>query len=234
MPEDISGEFNLKENSETRPAEESVENKEEKKAKENHASITQHKYDKKPDVKKSPHFFSSFCFYPSNVSFATQQENEEIILLIRRDFITNVPWIVSVIGLIAIPFLIAPFFDFLFPFLTISASTLSYIVIFYFLVVFGFVILKFSLWYFHVSFVTNVRIVDVDVHGILIRDTTETRLELVEDISHKQHGFIPSLFDYGFVHIQTAGSQQNIEFDKAPQPARIAEIIGDRIGDKIK
>jgi len=74
--------------------------------------------------------------------------------------------------------------------------------------------------------------VDVDVHGILIREITETRLELVEDISYKQIGFIPSLFDYGEVHIQTAGSQQNIEFDKAPNPAKIAEIIGDRIGGK--
>jgi len=183
-------------------------------------------------AKKSPHFFSSFCYMPRGVSFSTQQEDEEIILLIRRDFITNVPWIASVFGMIALPFLVAPFFDFLFPFLSFSDSTLGYILFFYFLIIYGFIIHRFSLWYFHVSFVTNIRIVDVDVHGILIREITETRLELVEDISYKQIGFIPSFFDYGEVHIQTAGAQQNIEFDKAPNPAKIAEIIGDRIGGK--
>lgn len=230
-----SGEFDLKKDTQDKetPAPDTSP-AEEKASSEHHPSITKHKYDRKPEIKKNPHFFSSFCFYPAGVSFSTQQEDEEIILLIRRDFITNVPWIAGALGLIAIPFLVAPFYDFLFPFLSLSNTTLSYILFFYFLIIFGFIILKFSLWYFHVSFVTNLRIVDVDVHGILIRDTTETRLELVEDISHKQHGFIPSLFDYGFVHIQTAGALQNIEFDKAPQPARIAEIIGDRIGGKIK
>ncbi len=231
MPEEISGEFDLNTSSEENPEDHSEPVEDKTSETPHHPS---HKYDHKPQVKKSPHFFSSFCFYPANVSFETQQPDEEIILLIRRDFITNVPWIAGVLSLIIIPFLVAPFYDFLFPFLSLSDLTLSYILVFYFLIVFGFIILKFSLWYFHVSFVTNIRIVDIDVHGILIRDTTETRLELVEDISHKQHGFIPSLFDYGFVHIQTAGSQQNIEFDKAPQPARIAEIIGDRIGGKVK
>ena len=195
---------------------------------------TQDKTQEIKHAKKSPHFFSSFCYMPHGVSFSTQQEDEEIILLIRRDFITNVPWIAAVFGMIALPFLVAPFFDFLFPFLSFSDSTLWYILFFYFLIIYGFLINRFSLWYFHVSFVTNIRIVDVDVHGILLREITETRLELVEDIGYKQIGFIPSLFDYGEVHIQTAGSQQNIEFDKAPNPAKIAEIIGDRIGGKNK
>jgi len=231
MPEDITGEFVLQEENSSISGNNS-EKSDEKKP-ETQKISPKNKYDIKPENKKAPHFFSSFCYYPKGVSFATQQEEEEIILLIRRDFITNVPWIFAVFGLLAIPFLIAPFFDFLFP-IPLSDTTLSYLLFSYFLAVFGFIILKFSLWYFHVSFITNIRIVDVDVHGLLLRETTETRLELVEDIGYQQNGFIPSLFDYGFVHIQTAGAQQNIEFDKAPQPARIAEIIGDRIGGKEK
>jgi len=40
-------------------------------------------------AKKSPHFFSSFCYMPRGVSFSTQQEDEEIILLINCVCIWN-------------------------------------------------------------------------------------------------------------------------------------------------
>jgi hypothetical protein len=124
MPEDITGEFVLQEENSSISGNNS-EKSDEKKP-ETQKISPKNKYDIKPENKKAPHFFSSFCYYPKGVSFATQQEEEEIILLIRRDFITNVPWIFAVFGLLAIPFLIAPFFDFLFP-IPLSDTTLSYL-----------------------------------------------------------------------------------------------------------
>ena len=39
------------------------------------------------------HSFSSFLSYPENVHFDTQEEKEQIILLLRKHWVTNIPWI---------------------------------------------------------------------------------------------------------------------------------------------
>src|SRR5690348_16387371 len=39
------------------------------------------------------HIFSSYCERPTKVTFETQEDEEEILLLLRKSFITNIPWI---------------------------------------------------------------------------------------------------------------------------------------------
>lgn len=184
-----------------------------------------------PHEHKRPNFFTSLCPYPEGVSFENQKEGEEIILLVRRDFITNVPWILTAILMIIVPLAILPLLPFIFPFLNLSAETRLVTTLFYYLIVFGFVLINYSLWYFRVGLVTNERLVDVDVHGILARDVAETKLDLVQDVSYTQVGVIRSIFNYGDIFIQTAGNNANFEFDKAPSPARISQIIGSLIGN---
>ena len=41
-----------------------------------------------------------------------------------------------------------------------------------------------------------------------------------------------SILDYGDVHMQTAGTLSNFEFDRAPNPAKIVHIIASMIGGK--
>ena len=52
------------------------------------------------------HIFTTFMKNPKGISFAEQENDESIVLFLRRDFITNVPWIVAALGLLFIPFLI--------------------------------------------------------------------------------------------------------------------------------
>lgn len=177
------------------------------------------------------HFFSSFVSHPKGVAFQDQEENEDIILIIRRHFITNVPWIFTAILLSILP-IFSPFLFQFFPFMTPSTQTQILLISFFYLIIFGFVLLNFTLWYFHIGIITNIRIRDIDIHGILYKDISETKNTQIEDVSYSQIGFIRSLFNYGDVAVQTAGSHPNIEFDKAPRPSEIARIIGDLIGNK--
>ena len=80
--------------------------------------------------------------------------------------------------------------------------------------------------------VTNKRIIDLNVYGILSKQFSETKIDLIEDVSYSQVGSIRSVFNYGDVHMQTAGTLSNFEFDRAPEPARITKIIGELIGGK--
>lgn len=182
--------------------------------------------------KKAMHFYSSYANYPKNISFVDQEEDEEIILFIRRHFVTNLPWIIGSTILSILPFTLFPFLVNFSPFPLPNTQTIFLLILFYYLIIFGYILLKFTLWYFHVGIITNKRVVDIDIHGILYKDISEAKNEFIQDVSYSQIGFIRSLFNYGEVFVQTAGSMQNIEFDKAPRPATITRIIGDLLGAK--
>src|SRR5437899_8823284 len=51
--------------------------------------------------------FSTYCKNPGNISFGTQEPSEQILLFLRRDFITNVPWILSSLLLTIAPTLLS-------------------------------------------------------------------------------------------------------------------------------
>lgn len=176
--------------------------------------------------KTSPHFYTSFWSHPLGVSFAEQESGEEIVLLLRRHFVTNFPWMVFAIILSILP-IFFPFFAAFFPFPLPSGSTLGLVTAFYYLLIFGFVLINFTLWYFHIGIITNLRVVDIDLDGILYRQVTEAKIENIEDVTYKQVGFITSLFNYGDVTVQTAGTEENIEYDRVPKPSQVADIIGD-------
>lgn len=176
--------------------------------------------------KSSPHFYSSFCHYPEGVSFADQDENEDIILLLRRHFVTNIPWIIATIILVFLP-ITFPFFLNFFPFPLPSMQTIILYVSFYYLIIFGFVLINFTLWYFNVGLVTNLHVIDIDLSGILYRQISQAKIEKIEDVTYKQSGFIRSLFNYGDVQVQTAGEEENIEYDRVPRPSLASEIINE-------
>lgn len=177
------------------------------------------------------HFFSSLAHYPKNVVFQNQEADEDVVLVVRRDFITNVPWILG-LGLAAflppILLVLVPIFFTL----TVSASLIFLTIVFYYLILFTFAVLFFSIWYFNVGIVTNKRIVDLDVANILVRHLSEARLNSVVDVSYSQVGGIRSIFDYGNVDIQTEALHQNIEFDRAPNPNFIRKVIGELLVER--
>lgn len=174
----------------------------------------------------STHFYSSFKMRPDGIHFAEQESNEEILLLLRRHFVTNVPWILASIILALIP----PLFPLIlqtFPIQLPSADTLMLFTAFYYLAIFGFILINFSLWYFHTGLVTTIRLIDIDLAGILYRQISEAKNRHIEDVTYTQIGFIRSLFNYGDVTVQTAGAESNIEYDRIPRPSLVADIIGD-------
>lgn len=171
-------------------------------------------------------FFSSFCEYPEGFRYADQEEGEEIALLLRRHFVVNIPWIIGAILLAILP----TFFPFIiagFPIPLPGGQTLFYFTLFYYIILLGFIIINFSLWYFNAGIVTNKRVIDIDLAGILFRQISEAKIKNIEEVTYKQVGFVSSLFNYGDVYVQTAGEEVNIEFDRIPRPSKVADIIND-------
>jgi membrane protein YdbS with pleckstrin-like domain len=172
---------------------------------------------------------ASFAMDPSGVFFANQGENEEIHLFLRRHFITNIPWILLSGILFLLPLILSPFIDTVLPISSLlSGGALFILVAFYYIVVFGAVVLaSFINWYFNVYIVTNERVVDVDFINILYREISATRLNLIQDVTVKTGGVIRAIFNYGAVFIQTAGAARNIDFIDVPKPHQVADFILD-------
>ncbi len=174
--------------------------------------------------KKTKHqYFHSLCFYPKD-RFDGQHPDEEIILKLRAHPATQIYWIINTVVL----FLIVIIFNFYFSsFLTASQLLVINLLIvgwisFYF-------IYNFTHWYYSVGIITNERIIDVDYNSRLNREITVVQLGKIEDITSKSGGFIASVFDYGNIFIQTAGTEVNVEFMNIPKPGLTAKIINQMI-----
>lgn len=174
--------------------------------------------------------FTALSYNPDGVIFKDQEQGERIILLVRRHFVTNLPWILEFIAIILVPVFFAPFLPAVFSFINISTAARIAIFSLYYLASFAFVLINFTVWYFNLDIVTNHRIVDIDASGILYKEVAETKLELIEDISYEQTGALASFFNYGNILIQTAAEKLRFEFDQAPEPAKILHILGELIG----
>lgn len=184
--------------------------------------------------KNNANFLSSLCLFPKNIHFENQEKDEQVVLIVRRALITNIPWLLTALLLVFFPLIAFLSSDLITPFIDLSAQTIFVILLFYYLMIFGFVLVEFTIWYFNVGLITNVRVVDLDLHGILHKHVSETRLNLIEDVSYSRVGSVRSVFNYGDVFIQTAGNKANFEFMRSPQPAKIVRIIADMIGGKMK
>lgn len=184
-------------------------------------------------TKHHAHLFSSFCTIPDDVHFENQQENEKILLFLRRHFITNISWIFIAIILTLIPVLI----PFLFPLLNLNISfvptgliTISFL--FYYLAIFSYALVSFMTWFYNIFIVTEQRVVDIDYSNTVIHNVAETKMSHIQDVNYTQVGFISSIFNYGNVFVQTAGSEVNFEAMSAPNPREATKIIANLIGGK--
>lgn len=226
MAQKLEGEFILKK--ETPPEQQQPEEK-----REIHSETIQEEMPTPTGIKMHtrPRFYSAFSYYPEGVKFQDQEADEEVILLVRQHFITNLPWILGFFLLSILPplfFTFAPFF-FLIP---VSEDLLFLSTVFYYLVLFSFTFLYFTVWYFNVGIATNKRLIDIDVHNILVRVLSEARLNSIQDITVTQVGGIRSIFNYGDVDIQTEGLKQNIEYYKVPKPNFVRTVIGNLVVHK--
>ncbi|KKR33728.1 MAG: hypothetical protein UT63_C0012G0007 [Candidatus Gottesmanbacteria bacterium GW2011_GWC2_39_8] len=175
--------------------------------------------------------FSSFQFMPEKIRFETQEAGEQIILLLRKHWITTLPWIASGLILFITPPIIFPIIGLsgMLPGF-IPSGYLSFIFAGWYLLSFGFVLVNFILWYFSVDIVTEERIIDISFSNILYKKLSETRIRKLEDVSMRTGGFIRSVLDFGDVHLQTAGNEENFEFLAVPHPREIVRIVNELMG----
>lgn len=174
------------------------------------------------------HIFTSYCELPPNITFENQEEDENILILLRRSFITNIGWLIFSFILALIPFFLTQFLPTIL--LKIPFHYVLMGILFYFLLVLSYIFVSFITWYFNINLITNKRIVDIDFEELVYKNVAETKLSLVQDVSYTQVGAIRTLTDYGDVLIQTAGAIDNFDLTAVPKPERVVNVVEDLIG----
>ena len=155
-------------------------------------------------------------------------ENEKIIKVIRRDIFILFKKVLLFACLIIFPFLF--FYLMLIKYPAFLVGELSYPLIVlsssaYYIFVWLFFFFSFIDYYLDVWIITNERIIDIRQQGFFSRVISEQRLFRVQDVTSEVHGFFTTIFKYGDVYIQTAGSKQRFFFQEVPSPEEIRNII---------
>jgi hypothetical protein len=179
------------------------------------------------------HLFTTYCKNPRGISFAEQEDDETIILFLRRDFITNVPWLASTIGLAFVPFLIR--FIFVssgFSLFTLPHNISIVLVTFYYLIVLGFAFANLVSWFYNIGLVTTKRGVDIDFTELSTINVGTAALPDIIDVEYTQQGFFQSFFDYGDVRLRVEATGEVFVFEKVPRPTQVSGIVSKIIGDR--
>ncbi len=174
-----------------------------------------------PSGKPSYHMFHSYCLYPK-MKFETQSSDEEVVLLLRAHPLTQLPWIIT-----AIIFSLIPFFGVFIVSSFVSGLELIFVILLWYSLIFSYSFLSFLSWLFNVGIVTNKRVLDFDFSLVLYKEISAAAFNDVSDVTVKEAGFIPSYFNFGNVFVQTAGTEQNIEFLRVPMPNEVVTIINE-------
>lgn len=157
-------------------------------------------------------------------SFEGQENGEKVIMLLRRHPIVI---ILRLLGL-----LIAYFIP-----IIASIIFLNYIINYELVTLYLFILSIWTLFIWIIAFysitmyaldvwiVTDKRIIDSTQHGFFNRKISELHLPRIQDISVNVRGVIQTVFKYGDLQVQTAGTEEKFNFLQIPDPNFVKDSI---------
>jgi hypothetical protein len=177
---------------------------------------------------------AAFMPFPKRISVEIQDEEEKIILLVRKHWITNLGWM----GLVAV-MILAPLLLGRLPFLELMPLRFQFMsLILWYLLTTAVALEGFLSWFFDAFVITDERIIDIDFKNLIYKNITATKIDNIEDVTYTVSGALPSMLNYGTVLVQTAGAgirispedaTASIEIRDTPKPAKVARLINELI-----
>lgn len=164
---------------------------------------------------------SAFLVNPKVFNFEEKDDDEQIFLVLRPHWFTNIGWILTAIILAILPAFL--------PLKTIlSGFPTNYLfvtVIFWYVITFIFAFEKFLSWYFDVFIVTDRRVVDIDFENLIVKKFSEADIHVIQDVTSKVVGLFPTMLNFGDVLIQTAAEIPEITFENVPNPEKVIKVL---------
>jgi len=195
---------------------------------------------KDPPSKEIMKFLGMINTYPKNATFATQNKDEQVVMVVRKHIFRNASWMFSAAVAFLTPLLISfliSFWDTNFNqdlFLTsdimqsINSPMLSALLLFYYGFVVTYVYFSFIHWFYNVFIITNDRYISIDFDILHGRTIVDIPLSDIIDVSEKVLGFLPTIIGYGNIEFKTL-SEKFIVLDNIPHPTWFRDSFVDLI-----
>ncbi len=162
-----------------------------------------------------------------NRLFPSQLDTERIFLVVREHWVRLalklVVWLFLALALVFFEKLGPQYTPALFTEQALPITTLFTQIYTMFLVLAVFVI--WILYYLNIDIITSLRVVDISQQGLFSHTVSELHIDKIEDVTSEVNGILGTVFDYGMVYVQTAGTKERFEFNNVPKPAQIEKVI---------
>lgn len=163
------------------------------------------------------------------IHFPGKRAGENVIMLLRRHWIVVFKQVMYFSSLAFIPLLVFVVLKYYFQF-TLEVDSALYPILIcatsaYYLFIWVFFFNDFIDYHLDIWIVTDQRIVSIEQMGLFNRTVSELNILKVQDVTSEVRGLFSTFFNYGEVHIQSAGSETRFLFRQIPKPNRVAEII---------
>lgn len=166
---------------------------------------------------------------PLKVSFATQNDGEQILIFLRKHWLTNIGWVLNTAIYAVIPWIlvaILEFFNFsVYKFLGFKLVTIILMV--YYAVLFGSMFRRLVEWYFNIYIVTDQRILQFDFKNFGSQKINELALDNVENVEQEVDGLAASFFGFGNVNVFSEAAHSEITFIQVPDPTFVRDKVSD-------
>jgi uncharacterized membrane protein YdbT with pleckstrin-like domain len=166
---------------------------------------------------------SSIVYCPENMKFETMDNDEKIVLFLRKHWITNLGWTLMTLILFAVP----TFVSITTVLNSVPENFKFMFILIWYLISTAYFIESFLTWFFNVYIVTDERIIDIDFYNLIYKEISDANIDKIQDATLKMGGAIRVLFNYGDVLIQTASEVPNFEFIAVPYPDKVLKILQD-------
>jgi len=161
--------------------------------------------------------------YTPNYHFSGQKEGEQVILLLRRHWLTFLGPFLFTIGVFIVPLIVWTYI--FFNVFSFAAEIYWVAAIIWGLIALFFIVYNYLDWYLDIYLVTSQRIIDITQNGLFHRQVGESPLDNVQDVIYEIRGIIPTLFNYGSVKIHTAGPSGDIQFEQVHDPQGVQRYL---------
>lgn len=179
------------------------------------------------------HAFGSFIKNPERVSYDGKDKDEQVLYIIRKSKLVLLAKLLIPVFMSVLPIYVIPALEKT----NIRNGTSTgmglalLVILFWYLICFGSFLSVYVNWYFNVFIITNKKIVDMDVHGLLYKNISETTLNNIEDVTSTVKGTLGMLFNIGEVFLQTAAEKMEFEFNMVDNPSEIRDVISDLVAN---
>jgi hypothetical protein len=195
---------------------------------------------KQPPNAETMRFLGMISTYPKNATFATQNDTEVVVMVVRRHLFKNFGWLFTAAIAALVPYIggmVIYYFDhnfnqdMLLNSSIVQAVNGSYIFVlglFYYSFVVTYAYFKYIHWFYDIFIITNERYISIDFDILKGKTIIDIPLTDIVDISEKILGFLPTLIGYGNIEFKTL-SEKFIVLEDIPEPTWFRDSLADLI-----